>query len=220
MARLQVKYCGSHSLEDLLCTTNSRADYIGIVFAKESRRRVNPDKAEGWLEKTRLKYGQKLVGLFVNAPARDIQRIVEKLPLDVIQCHGSESVEDVREIRDLTGLPVWKALHHDEQTLEAMRSYEGTAGGYIIDCKVKGQWGGTGQSFDWSSVPGYMKEARRQGVACFIAGGIDAGNVGELLRYHPDGIDVSSGIEKNGQKSRETIRRLEERIGHYEANLS
>lgn len=218
MAHLQIKYCGSQSRRDLQCTINSRADYIGLIFAKESKRRVTVDQAAAWLNQHPVKDGQNLVGLFVNARPQDIQFAAEQLPLHVIQCHGSESAERVREIGRRTGLPVWKAIHHHDDAIARMRHYAGAASGFVIDCKVQGAWGGTGQSFDWSCVPAYMKEAERQGVRCLIAGGIHAGNIGELLRYEPDGIDVSSGIEVNGRKDPEAIRTLEERMCRYEAN--
>ncbi|HET7578548.1 MAG TPA: phosphoribosylanthranilate isomerase [Bacillales bacterium] len=209
---MKIKYCGNHSLQNLELTTNSLASYIGIVFAKESKRCVDPRQAAEWLEKTPLKPGQKLVGLFVNAAAEKIKSVVETVPLDIIQCHGSESPEQVKEIAAVTGLPVWKAIHHDESALDRMRSYEGIAAGYVVDCKVKGQWGGTGRSFDWTVIPDYTAEAERQEVLCLIAGGVRADNVEKLLRYEPHGIDLSSGIETNGEKDQEEIRRLEERM--------
>ncbi|HEX7063424.1 MAG TPA: phosphoribosylanthranilate isomerase [Bacillales bacterium] len=217
---LQVKYCGNHSLQDLRYTVNSRADYLGFVFSSVSKRCVSPEQVAEWLEEVSPKKGQKLVGLFVNSTAEDIQVVVDQVPLDIIQCHGSETPEQVHEISVVTGLPVWKAIHHDETALARMRDYEGKAVGFVVDCKVKGQWGGTGKSFDWTVVPEYTAEARRQGVPCFIAGGVRPGNVAELLRYNPGGVDVSSGIERDGVKHEEEISRLEERMNVDEAELS
>lgn len=220
MSHPQIKYCGNHSLQDLHYTVNSRADYIGVIFTPESKRCVSPREVHDWLKKCPLKNRQKLVGLFVNATVTDIETVLKTIPLDIIQCHGLESSDQIGKIGRITGLPVWKAIHHDESALERMRSYEGVAAGFIIDCKVKGQWGGTGKTFDWDSVPEYTKEAMRQGVPCFIAGGIRADNIGELLHYRPDGIDVSSGIEMNGNKDEQEIRRLEERMNVSEIELS
>lgn len=220
MRQPQIKYCGNHSLQDLQCTVNSQADYIGVIFSRESKRCVSAGQVDDWLKSTPLKNRQKLVGLFVNATVKEIQAVLETAPLDIIQCHGSESAQQIEKIVAITKLPVWKAIHHDGDALERMRSYEGVAAGFIIDCKVKGQWGGTGKTFDWGSVPEYLKEAGRQGVPCFIAGGINADNVADLLSYQPDGIDVSSGIEKNGKKDGQEIRRLEERMNVSEMELS
>lgn len=216
----QIKYCGNHSLHDLQVTTNSKADYLGIVFARESKRCVTAEQAAGWLNQQPLNDRQKLVGLFVNATAEEIQFVLKQVPLDFIQCHGVETPETVKKIGEETGLPVWKAIHHDENALELMKSYKGAVQGFVVDCKVKGQWGGTGKSFDWSAVPKYTDEARRQGVPCFIAGGVRAENVTALLRYQPEGIDLSSGIEINGEKDETEIRRLEERLMRNGIELS
>jgi phosphoribosylanthranilate isomerase len=73
----------------------------------------------------------------------------------------------------------------------------------------------TGVSFDWTYIPTYLNEGKKQGVPVFIAGGINPDNIEHVLDYQPDGIDVSSGIEENGRKSRKLIRQLEERMNRY-----
>ncbi|HEU5140034.1 MAG TPA: phosphoribosylanthranilate isomerase [Bacillales bacterium] len=218
--KFKVKYCGNHSLQDLHYTANSRADYLGFIFSSVSKRCVSAEQVSGWVQEVPPKNGQKLVGLFVNSSAEEINAVVNRVPLDIIQCHGLETPELVHEISAVTGLPVWKAIHHDDHALDRMKAYEGKAEGFVVDCKVKGQWGGTGKSFDWTVVPEYTAEAKRQGVPCFIAGGVRAGNVSELLRYKPEGIDISSGIERDGDKNQEEISRLEERMNIDEAELS
>lgn len=212
MVRTQIKYCGNQSLDDLRCTIDSCANYLGLVFAN-SKRRVNEREVAVWLEKAPLKTGQKLVGLFVNPAVEHVQTLLREVPLDIIQLHGRETRQQTAEIAQVTGLPVFKAIHHDQNALERMKEYEGVCAGYIIDCKVGGKCGGTGQTFDWTSIPCYQREAQRQHVPCFIAGGIDSENVEKLLGYQPDGIDLSSGIETNGCKDRRKINKLEERMG-------
>jgi phosphoribosylanthranilate isomerase len=219
LTRPVIKYCGNHSLEDFTSTTNSSAHYIGVVFA-DSKRRVAANDVADWLKKAPLGNGQNLVGLFVNPSPEMIRSVVREIPIDIIQCHGTESKEDIRKIKSTLSLPVWKVIHHDDKALEKMQTFDGIADGYVVDCKVKGQWGGTGQSFDWEQVPRYLQEASRQGVRCFIAGGISADNVPDLLRYEPDGIDLSSGIERNGTKNPEKIKRLEERILEHGTHIS
>lgn len=219
MTQFLVKYCGNHSSEDLQCTTNSRADYLGVVFAN-SKRQVTDQQVSEWVKKAPLNTNQKLVGLFVNPVMKDIKSVLQTVSLDVIQLNGTETRENVEEVAAVTGVPVWKAIHHDDKAINRMKAYQGSVSGFVIDCKVTGQWGGTGKTFDWASVPDYVKEAKKQQVPCFIAGGIHSENVDELLRYQPDGIDLSSGIETNGYKDRERIKRLEKRIDDVEAGLS
>ncbi|TWI58863.1 phosphoribosylanthranilate isomerase [Halalkalibacter nanhaiisediminis] len=214
-----LKLCGNHSEGDIEVVFHSSADYVGFVFAK-SKRKVERNQVIEWLEKQGPKGNKKLVALFVNAATKDIVQAIEGIPFDIIQCHGNESAEQVAEVKDKTGLDVWKVIHHNEDALSLMKTYKGIADGYIVDCKVGNQWGGTGVSFDWKYTPSYINEGRVQQVPVFIAGGIKPMNIDELLRYQPDGIDVSSGIEENGKKSSKLIRQLEERMNRNGSDVS
>ncbi|MCM3713588.1 phosphoribosylanthranilate isomerase [Alkalihalobacillus oceani] len=214
-----LKLCGNHSYEDTEIALLSRADYVGFVFA-ESKRQVTREQVKEWLSRHHGKSRAKIVALFVNASAEQIAATVDGLPIDIIQCHGAETPEQVKEIKKQTGLPVWKVIHHNENALQEMEAYEGIVSGYVVDCKVGKQWGGTGVSFDWNYVPRYITEGRRQKVPVLIAGGIRPENVGELMRYQPDGIDVSSGIEQGGRKSRALVEQLEERMNNHGSDLS
>jgi phosphoribosylanthranilate isomerase len=205
-----IKYCGNRSLRDVQLTAASNAHYIGFVFA-ESKRNVHPEHVADWLRYVDIGTKQ-IVGVFVHASAADIARVAAHIPLSIIQCHGAETVDDVRALKEAFQLPVWKAIHHREGALAYMRVFAGVADGFVIDSGQKGAWGGTGKSFDWRFVPLYMEEAKRQGVPCFIAGGISPHNIADLLRYQPIGIDISSGIEENEQKSEEKIKMIEQKV--------
>ncbi|KHF40332.1 phosphoribosylanthranilate isomerase [Halalkalibacter okhensis] len=213
-----LKLCGNHSAHDTMVTLSSSADYIGFVFAK-SKRQVVRKQVQEWLSEHRNFNDKKLVALFVNESIETIIAAIKDLPIDVIQCHGNESVEQLSELKSRVDLPIWKAIHHKQDAIKRMESYQGVVSGYIVDCKVQGQWGGSGVSFDWDYIPQYLDEGKRQGVPVFIAGGIRPENVEEVLQYSPDGVDVSSGIEENGQKSRDLIRQLEERVKQYDNNV-
>lgn len=206
-----LKLCGNHSADDTRVSFASNADYVGFVFA-QGKRQVSNEMVRNWLQ-NEAKPHQKLVALFVNDDAEAIVNSIKQIPFDIIQCHGNEEPELVTEIKERTGLPVWKVIHHSDDAITNMRRYSEIADGYVVDCKVGSKWGGTGTSFDWSYVPTYVEEGRRQGVPVFIAGGIRPDNVDELLMYKPAGIDVSSGIEVDGKKSEKLVRELEERMG-------
>ncbi|MFC0470282.1 phosphoribosylanthranilate isomerase [Halalkalibacter kiskunsagensis] len=214
-----LKLCGNHSLHDTNVSTSSNADYIGFVFAK-SKRQVNGEQVRDWMKAQKKTNNKKIVALFVNEDAKSIQSTINELPIDIIQCHGNEKPEQIAEIKKITSLPVWKVIHHSKDALQLMLTYEGLVAGYIVDCKVGNQWGGTGTSFDWSYIPYYLDEGKKQGVPVFIAGGIRPDNIDKVLDYGPDGIDVSSGIEENGIKSRKLIKQLEERMNQHENNTS
>jgi len=170
---------------------------------------------KNWFNKVDLG-NKKLVGVFVNAPVHEIAEVIKEIPLSIIQCHGTETPAQVGAIKERTKLPVWKAVHHTNSSLGTMKQYAGLADGYIVDTKIKGAWGGTGISFDWEYVPYYMEEAEKQGVTCLIAGGVRPDNIEKLLRYHPHGIDISSGIEECEGKSTRKIEMIERKVKMYE----
>lgn len=214
-----VKYCGNRSYEDWCKVIPSKADVIGVIFAK-SKRKVTADQVASWVSQLPLPSGKKLAGIFVNASLNDIEEIIKQVPLDIIQCHGKETPQFLQQLKESTGLEVWKAIHHDDYSLEYMKEFTSTADGYVVDTKSPKAWGGTGQSFDWEAIPNYLKEAERQGVPCFIAGGVKAENIAELLRYNPIGIDLASGIEVEEQKNKQLIKTIEIEVENYVNNLS
>ncbi|MBB6283205.1 phosphoribosylanthranilate isomerase [Geobacillus subterraneus] len=210
---VRLKYCGNRSAGDVQAALASGADYLGFIFA-EGRRNVSPREVKRWLAPASL--GDKqLVGVFVNASVDQIVSVTEQLPLHVIQCHGRETPAELAAVKETTRRTVWKAIHHGDGALEAMKQYAGVADGYVVDSRVVGAWGGTGVSFDWEAVPRYLEEAARQGVPCLIAGGITPDNVERLLAYRPDGIDISSGIETDGRKDPVKMKQIEEKVKQY-----
>lgn len=208
------KFCGNQSLEDLKLTASSNADYIGFIFAP-SKRKVAAEKVGKWIQCVELK-NKRLVGIFVHATLSEIENVLLNVPLSIIQCHGNETVEDIMKIKHYTHLKIWKAIHHGDGAIDKMKQFAGIVDGFIIDTKMNNVWGGSGVAFDWSYIPSYMQEARRQGVICLIAGGVNVDNIETLLNYDIDGIDLASGIEINGNKDIERIRIIEKWVKHYE----
>jgi phosphoribosylanthranilate isomerase len=213
-----LKYCGNRSYEDWCKVIDSKADYIGVIFAT-SKRRVAAQQVQAWIKNKPVPSNKKLVGIFVNASMTEIQSVIERVPLDIIQCHGNESPEHLSQLKLNTRLTVWKAIHHDEMSLEKMKAFEATADGFVVDTKSAHAWGGTGTSFNWSSVPDYLEEAKKQGVPCFIAGGVCDRNISELLNYQPIGVDLASGIELEEGKNVALIQSIEKEVDHYVNNI-
>lgn len=216
MNNTNVKLCGNRSFADFKKSVESEVKYIGFVFA-DSKRQVEPTEVMSWLKKIPLQSHQKIVGVFVNERPTVIKQIAEMVPLDIIQCHGSEFVQDILTLKEHIKRPVWKVIHDHDQSLLVMKSFAGIIDGFVIDRRTKDEWGGTGKRFNWNRVPEYIEEARAQNVSCLIAGGINPDNVSELLAYQPDGIDVSSGIEEKEAKSYRKIEQLIERVKKNES---
>ncbi|MGA4719633.1 phosphoribosylanthranilate isomerase [Fictibacillus nanhaiensis] len=206
---VRIKYCGCQSEEDYKLLIESKADLIGFIFA-ESRREVDPTKVNSWIQK----YGKpkKLVGVFQNASLQRINDVISTVPIDIIQCHGTETVDQLKEIRDHSNKEIYKALPFSEHILKEIELYGKVADSLIVDSVSQGQFGGTGIPFSWKEVPNMMRKADALGVTCFIAGGIRPDNVAELVALNPHGIDLSGGIEENGKKSSQKIETLERMI--------
>ncbi|WP_424162712.1 phosphoribosylanthranilate isomerase [Bacillus amyloliquefaciens] len=212
MKKPEIKYCGLRSKRDYELAAASEADYLGFIFAA-SKRKVTPYEVRKW--KQEIRTDKKHVGVFVNETIENIAQIASELSLDVIQLHGDESPEDALRLRPLVRSEIWKALHHGEGTLRQMAKFAPAVDGYVIDSSVKGMRGGTGIAFSWTRVPLYRKRAQNAKKRCFIAGGVNPETITDLLKSGPCGIDLASGIEKNGQKDQTLIRLLEERMNHY-----
>ena len=124
-------------------------------------------------------------------------RIIDALPLDMLQLHGGESVERVAYLRARYGLPVMKAIGvSDESDLAMLTEYSLAADQILIDAKPpKGAAlpGGNGLSFDWRLLVG-----RKWLRPWMLAGGLTPQNVAEAVRLTgARQVDVSSGVESS-----------------------
>lgn len=211
---MKIKFCGNRSLNDVKLTIKSSADFLGFVFAP-SKRRVSPEDVKQWLNEAALKPHQKTVGVFVNATLEEIAHAVKTAALDVVQLSGNETPDFCKQVKETCHVDVWKVIHHQADAIEQMEKYAHIVDAFLIDNKTKSQWGGTGTAFNWSFVPRYLEKAHTLGKNCFIAGGINASNIHQLLKFEPDGIDLASGIETNEQKDDKKISELLNRIKQF-----
>lgn len=191
------KICGITRVEDALAVVEAGADAIGLVFYGKSPRAVSVEQAAAILQA--LPPFVTTVGLFVDMPRDELQQLLQRLPLDLLQFHGNESPADCEG----HGRPYIKALRvrPGEDVSAAMAPYAG-ARGILLDTFVEGVPGGTGASFDWSLVP------ERAAKPIILAGGLDAGNVAAAIRQvRPYAVDVSGGVEASkGIKDADKIR--------------
>jgi len=173
------------------------ADLMGFIFAA-SRRRIDREAAKKIIG---LVGGIGKVGVFVDAPLAEVQEIAKECKLDFVQLHGNESPEYCRLVK----VPVIKAVrvgaNFDPVSLAA---YE--VEWILFDSFVPGQQGGTGIAFDWEQGKAVREQIK---MPLFVAGGLTAENVGEAVRIlSPEGIDVSGGVETNGDKDVEKIKQF------------
>lgn len=198
---VKVKICGLRRPQDIEYVNRLKVDYAGFVFAP-SRRRISFEEAGRLI--AALDKDIKKVGVFVNERPDVIMKACEELGLDVIQLHGDEPPESVRGYGRVS---VWKAIRvEDADSLKAAEDYE--VDGILLDSSVKGLYGGTGLRFDLDLLEGVRF---RQPV--ILAGGLGAGNVGEaILKVKPHAVDVSTGVEIDGYKDFEKMKKFVERV--------
>jgi phosphoribosylanthranilate isomerase len=206
----QVKICGVTESETLALLTEMETDYVGLVFAP-SKRRVDAQTARDLLRS--VPGHPPAVGVFVNPTADELEQVLKQVPLAVIQLHGQESPEFCRMVRERFARPVWKALAVgvEADTARQIRMYTNIVDAFLFDTHDPAQAGGTGKRFSWEQIP--QLQAACQKITPIIAGGINGGNVDELItRYAPAVIDVSSGVETEGKKDSDKIRSFMERV--------
>jgi phosphoribosylanthranilate isomerase len=182
--RTRIKICGITRAGDARAAVALGADALGFVFWARSARALTPASAAPII--AALPPFVAAVGLFVDAGPDEV-RAALAAGCDLLQFHGEEDPDFCASF----GRPWLKAVRVDAGTdLHGLaRRYAG-ARGLLLDARVEGVPGGTGQTFDWQLVP------RDLSLPVVLAGGLDAGNVAQAIRtLRPWAVDVSGGVE-------------------------
>lgn len=191
-----VKICGIKTIEAAKVAEEAGASMIGFVFAPSSRQ-ITPEKAAEIAKN--ISPNVKKVGVFVNESKEIIEQIAKKVGLDYIQLHGDEPATFARSLSK----PIIKAFNINEVSDDVLRAYP--CDYYIIDSPGTKYRGGSGKVFDWNRL--LNRNIDRDKL--ILAGGLNESNVAEaIVTIKPFGVDVSSGVETNGDKDLEKIRRF------------
>ncbi len=185
---VQVKICGIKTPDTLKAAINSGARFIGFVFYPPSPRNIDIDTAKE-LALT-LPTGVRSVGLFVDPTDEELSNVLGYAPIDIIQLHGSESLERVTQIKQKYALPIIKAFPvNNIKDIEKSKPYENIVDWLLFDSKT----GGSGQSFDWSLLKGFEFSK-----PWMLSGGLTPENIGQAIEIlSPNAVDVSSGVESS-----------------------
>jgi len=202
-ARVRVKVCGITNLDDARAALEAGADALGFNFYAPSPRFVSPDAAAGIA--AQLPGTACTVGVFVNTPRRDIERVATQVGLMALQFHGDEDPQFCRSWPQ----KIIKTLRvRDRSGAAAARAY---AVDFILaDAYVEGQFGGTGRRIALEYLEGFDRGR------LILAGGLTPENVTDAVRaVRPFAVDVASGIERvPGKKDWDLMRRF---IAHAHA---
>lgn len=199
---MKVKICGITNLEDALLCESFGADMLGFIFYKKSKRYVDPTIAKSICKQ--LNTSIKKVGVFVDSPFDEINIISKESELDLVQLHGSESID----YKNKLCLPIIKAIkikgHYDEQLVNDWKDVT-----ILFDTYNEKLVGGTGISFNHNLIPSVMYKKS------IIAGGIGVNNIEQILNRNeqPFAIDVSSSLEEHeGKKDKNKVNKFFEII--------
>lgn len=200
----RLKVCGITRRVDAEAAAAAGAAFLGVVLAPGGKRTVAAAQAGALL----AGLPAIRVGVFVDAGADGLRRAGELAGLDVLQLHGDEPPELLRELRAEGRWRVWKALRpRDAAEFRAgVERYAADADALLLDGFSAQAHGGTGTAFPWEEV-GALRGLVPAGLPLVAAGGMRADNVGRAVALlRPDVVDVSSGVESApGIKDRTAI---------------
>lgn len=206
-----IKVCGVTSIEQAQLINQYPVNYMGLIFAPNSKRYVSIETAIEICHNVQHNY----VGVFVNHPIEQVIEHANKLCLAAVQLHGAETSQYIQQLR--AALPatcdIFKAVPvsvNDASTLETdIEQWQAlvedkTINRLLLDGKVGSQTGGTGQSFDWQGLASIADK-----TALALAGGISPANIKQASELSVGLIDVNSGIETApGHKSADLLNEL------------
>ncbi|MFN8412090.1 MAG: phosphoribosylanthranilate isomerase [Anaerolineales bacterium] len=186
----KIKICGIKTVQDALAAMEAGADLIGFNFYPKSPRYIDVGICRDIMSVMR-KYGHvTYVGVFVNSPVEEVQGTIETCGLSFAQLHGDETPEMLNALNG----KAFKAFRGIPSDITGYERNEAPA--LLVDAAVKGVYGGSGVTADWSVAAELAKR-----YPLLLAGGLTPENVAEAVRQvKPWGVDVASGVESEPGK--------------------
>lgn len=206
--RVRIKICGMTRVEDATEAARLGVDAVGLVFYPKSPRHVSVERARELV--AALPAFVTVTALFLDPSEAEVRRVLDNVRVELLQFHGGEPAEFCRGF----GRPYIKAVPMGSRAdiAEYAHRHAGAAA-LLLDSHIAGQKGGTGVSFDWTTIPKFT------GPPLILAGGLSADNVATAIRIvQPYGVDVSSGVEsqpglKDAAKMAAFIREVNDAAG-------
>ncbi len=181
----KIKICGIKTFNDALAAMHAGADLIGFNFYPKSPRYIDVGTCRDIMSVMR-RYGHVLyVGVFVNASIEEIRATLDTCGLSLAQLHGDETPEMLNVLDGRA----FKAFRGAPENINGFGKKDAPA--LLVDAAVKGSYGGTGVTTDWSAASELASK-----YPLLLAGGLNPENVAEAVRQvNPWGVDVASGVE-------------------------
>ncbi len=193
-----VKICGLTDCGDIARAIQAGADWVGLIHVPNTPRFVDESRLAELLHAAE---GARTVLVVRNAEPQHLRALRARLSFDFFQFHGDEPAALVEELGG------YRVFHMDPERHLPPQTFGSP---FLLDTAVRGQRGGTGQTFDWTVLP-------KLAGPFLVAGGLDPDNVGDLIqRYHPWGVDVCSGVEASpGIKDPDKLQRFIRQVRRY-----
>ena len=198
---IPTKICGITNLSDAQAAAVHGASAIGFIFYEKSSRAISIEDAK--FISRHLSNDISKVGVFVNHDKAFIEEAIRSVSLNIIQLHGDETPGFCKQF----DVPVLKALRiKDKASLSVMDQYN--VAGFLLDTFSTKQYGGTGETFDWSLLNGKLE------TPIILSGGLNPDNILDAIdSVNPAAIDVNSGVELSpGKKDHQKINLLFENL--------
>ncbi len=182
----KIKICGIKTLKDAFAAIDAGADYLGFNFYPKSIRFIEKETCAGIASVLKKEHPQiKLVGVFVNSSVEEIENILKICHLDLAQLHGDETPETFAQLAPR----VFKAFRGIPSDITGYERIDAPV--FLVDAAVKGVYGGSGVTADWSAAAELAKK-----YPLLLAGGLTPENVADAVRQvKPWGVDTASGVE-------------------------
>ena len=191
----KIKICGLKRREDIEYVNKYQPDYIGFVFAGKKRKLTYDQVVD---LKKYLTSSIQVVGVFVNEDISFVEKLVREHVIDLVQLHGQEDQKYIQALKEKVDVPIIKAIQ--------IKNEDSFNEHYDVDYYLYDHGtGGTGESFDWSMLKEIDKPV-------FLAGGINLLNIDDALKKNVYALDVSSGVETDGFKDEEKIKKIVRRV--------
>ena len=213
--RIKVKICGIKKVQTLKKLIELSINYYGLIFYEKSPRFISLEDAAN-LVKFSKKHSIEPVGVFVDFELKKIKSYIKKLNLKLIQLHGNEDENYIKEIKVTNKIKIIKVIKiKNTKDIKKQKNYL-SADYFLFDYKPNKKTsmpGGNAKKFNWK-----LLKNKKIIKKWFISGGINKNNIKDALNLkNPYGIDVSSGVEDSpGKKSNRKIINLINIIDNYE----
>ena len=186
----KIKICGIKTIKDALAAMEAGADLIGFNFYPKSPRYIDVGTCRNIMSVMRQHGHVTYVGVFVNASVEEVYATIETCGLSLAQLHGDETPEMLNVLNG----KAFKAFRGIPSDITGYERNDAPA--LLVDAAVKGVYGGSGVTADWSAAAELAKK-----YPLLLAGGLTPENVADAVRQvKPWGVDVASGVESEPGK--------------------